>query len=172
MDIERQSAQSLSDDMRQMVLEECKKKAAPHPFDIAFDLLFLITFGRAATLLIKYAIAMPKYWYIGLLSIIFAAVPAALIYSNIIRPRKRVRMVCEDDYTYYMGELTDKKKVRTTDSDGHTVYHYHLIVDKEVKCSCSHEQYKDAVVGRRYIVVFFNKEKPEFCISLPQKDII
>lgn len=174
MAILKQSAQTLPENLRKRVLEECKKAAAPHPFDIIMELLLLLAFGRGAVLLIQVAVDMPQYWYMIPVAIILAAVPVTVIYLNTKRLRRTVIMVKRNDFTYYMGELTGKRRIRENDPEGNKdkAYTFYLYIDKAVRCPCTPEQYANAVRGEQYIALFFGKDKPEICVKVTQKDII
>lgn len=162
--LEKRNSDTLPDYMRQMVIDECGKRLRPRPLHVIVCTvsaaifiplgLFVLSLGGDEISRIASVV-----W-----GIVFLIVPFFTAYTTVLEPWRDLRRAKNGDYECYVGKLTDAE-ISKTDEDTE----YHLTLDGEVKCYCTKRQYKEAVVGERYIMAFFGREgeEPPLLIKLP-----
>ena len=164
MNIEKQSAHTLPDNMHQMVIKECREQVKTSGFAIFVFIITAAAFiaGGAMTVYIS-------GWQASAISlmILFTAVPALVAYFSFVKPRKLLKKAEKGSYEYYIGRLTDK-----TFLPGDDTTYYQLVLDNAVKCSCTEQQYKKAQFGEEYMAIYFGSKAPEMCLEVIRKDII
>lgn len=162
----------LPEDIKRRVVEECRRRAEPKTANIIITVIFSAVFVyaglQAASLVRSNGETSGAGWLFLIWAVPFLSVPFILISSLFIRPKKILRMAESDDYEYYIGGLTDMYYTHT--DNGHR---YYLVIDNAVKYKCTSEQYRDAELGHRYILLYFHKRRPEVCFKLTgqQKEI-
>lgn len=161
-DIEKQSAKTLPDYIRSMVLKECREQTKVSGMAVAVFLIISVLFiGGGATIVL---ISGGKLSAI-ILTAFFVAVSALMGYLSFVKPRKLLKMAEEDRYECYTGRMTDKLALTGDDKT-----YYRLVLDGAVEFGCTEEQYKKAGQGEEYIAVFFGKNIPELFLKISQKD--
>lgn len=150
--------------MRQLVIEECRKRANTDPSAVSiFAVIAVIFIGAAITAVI---ISGGKLSGI-LLAVFFVSVFFLIAYIAFIKPRRILKMAETGSFEYYMGTLTEKNR-----ADADETAFYQLVIDGAVKYSCTDDQYIKAKIGDRYMAVYFGGDDPELCLKVMQKDII
>lgn len=175
MEIEKQEASALPSHLQQIVLEECRKRAKIKPSEVFIYVGFVLGFTVVAALgPLRFAmefqaydtVSQPAGLLIRLMWVPFLFFPVLLAYLFFVRPRKLLKKAESEQYTCYLGQLTDTDMVKTRDSKGHTHRRYYLILDGGFRCGCTSAEYDEAVIGAQYMAVFFGKKSPEFCLPI------
>lgn len=157
----------MPEDIRRAVIEGCRKQLLPRPLHIVICAVFAVIFiPLGLSVLSDREFPEEKLVHI-VWGTVFLLVPFLIAYSTILKPWRYLWRAKKNNYEYYIGELTDAD-IYTTDEGSE----YHLTLDGEIKCYCTKKQYKKAVIGERYIAVYFDDEDPTLFLLLPQKDII
>lgn len=166
--INKLEGHSLPDNLKQSVVEECRRLARPAPVRVIICIVFSLAFIYGGVSILSLGESPEEQKIYALCALPFLLVPFFLVYAMFIRPVKVLKMAERDDYEYYIGVLTNKYYTRS--NNGH---HHYLRIDDVIKVSCTTEDYRNAVVGNSYIVLYFRKRKPEVCfrIANTQKEI-
>lgn len=161
--------QRLTEEIRQTVLEGCRKNLRPRPLNLIVSLLFAVAFIPLGFMAIKQALTGEDSIFALFIGAIFLLVPFFIAYPLLFRPWRDLKRAERDDYEFYAGRLTDKTVVKNDEDTDH-----HMTLDGQVKCYCTKRQYKEAVIGEEYVAVYFdhNDEEPRLFLRLYHKDRI
>lgn len=165
MEVKKLGAHTLSYDLRQLVIEECKKQAK---ITVGTMLNYVLYAGLCAVIGGWILSFIREHWYCIFVALPFLCVPFWLARSFFIYPSEKLKLAEMDDYQYYIGTLTDKWCMPNTEGES-----YYLFIDKDVRFSCERKQFNNVVIGERYILVYFyNNRSPNLLVHIPQKDMI
>lgn len=170
--IEKLDAQTLTDHLRQRVLEECRNNMK---VSVPLMVCYIVVAGASLMLLFGSMLVMPpsefpdKYPKFLMWILPLFVVAVIMTYVVFIKPRNQFKRAEKGDYKYYIGAVSDRWTEVDEESDA--ADHF-LLIGRGIKCKCKEETYLNAKIGDICLVVYFNEKRPALCILIEDSDEI